>query len=154
MSKAGYLYGKIRLCYNKEVTAGEGDKGSRRSMTIFDTLAERHIQEALESGELQGLAGEGKPLTLDDDSHVPPELRVGYRLLKNAGYLPPALLARQEAVSLTELLSALPPDSAEYEQTNKRLRLLALQMQQAGLNTDFLYHRYHDAIQQALNKNK
>ncbi len=57
-------------------------------MTIFDTLAERHIQTALESGELQGLAGEGKPLTLDDDSHVPPELRVGYRLLKNAGYLP------------------------------------------------------------------
>lgn len=86
-------------------------------MTIFDTLAERHIQAALESGELQGLAGEGKPLTLDDDSHVPPELRVGYRLLKNAGYLPPALLARQEAVSLAELLSALPPDSAEYEQT-------------------------------------
>lgn len=123
-------------------------------MTIFDTLAERHIQAALESRELQGLAGEGKPLTLDDDSHVPPELRVGYRLLKNAGYLPPALLARQEAVSLAELLSALPPDSAEYEQTNKRLRLLALQMQQAGLNTDFLYHRYHDAIQQALNKNK
>ena len=64
----------------------------------------------------------------------------------------PALLARQEAVSLAELLSALPPDSTEYEQTNKRLRLLALQMQQAGLNTDFLYHRYHDAIQQALNK--
>ena len=116
-------------------------------MTIFDTLAERHIQAALESGELQGLAGEGKPLTPDDDSHIPPELRVGYRLLKNAGYLPPALLARQEAVSLAELLSALPPDSTEYEQTNKRLRLLALQMQQAGLNTDFLYHRYHDAIQ-------
>ncbi|AZP24448.1 DUF1992 domain-containing protein [Morganella morganii] len=152
MHKKGYLYGKIRLCYNKEVTTG--NRGNGRSMTIFDTLAERHIQAALESGELQGLAGEGKPLTLDDDSHVPPELRVGYRLLKNAGYLPPALLARQEAVSLAELLSALPPDSAEYEQTNKRLRLLALQMQQAGLNTDFLYHRYHDTIQQALNKNK
>lgn len=152
MHKTGYLYGKIRLCYNKEVTTG--NRGNGRSMTIFDTLAERHIQAALESGELQGLAGEGKPLTLDDDSHVPPELRVGYRLLKNAGYLPLALLARQEAVSLADLLSALPPDSAEYEQTNKRLRLLALQMQQAGLNTDFLYHRYHDAIQQALNKNK
>lgn len=122
-------------------------------MTIFDTLAERHIQAALESGELQGLAGEGKPLTLDDDSHVPPELRVGYRLLKMQDIFL-ALLARQEAVSLADLLSALPPDSAEYEQTNKRLRLLALQMQQAGLNTDFLYHRYHDAIQQALNKNK
>ncbi|EMQ4857500.1 DUF1992 domain-containing protein [Morganella morganii subsp. sibonii] len=123
-------------------------------MTIFDTLAERHIQAALESGELQGLTGEGKPLALDDDSHVPPELRVGYRLLKNAGYLPPALLARQEAVSLAELLSVLPPDSTEYEQTNKRLRLLAIQLQQAGLNTDFLYQRYHEAIQQALNKNK
>ncbi|VDY32751.1 Domain of uncharacterised function (DUF1992) [Morganella morganii] len=95
-------------------------------MTIFDTLAERHIQAALESGELQGLAGEGKPLTLDDDSHVPPELRVGYRLLKNAGYLPPALLARQEAVSLADLLSALPPDSAEYEQTNKAVTVAGI----------------------------
>lgn len=123
-------------------------------MTIFDTLAERRIQTALDNGELQGLTGEGKALTLDDDSHIPPELRVGFRILKNAGYLPPALLARQEAVSLADLLSALPPESTEYEEANKRLRLLALQMQQAGLNTDFLYYNYREAIQQALNKNK
>lgn len=75
MSKTGYLCGKSKLCYNKEVTTG--DRGNGRGMTIFDTLAERHIQAALESGELEGLAGEGKPLTLDDDSHVPPELRGG-----------------------------------------------------------------------------
>lgn len=60
-------------------------------MSVIDDWAERHIQEALSKGELNNLQGEGKPLLLDDDSQVPPELRASYRILKNAGYLPPEL---------------------------------------------------------------
>ena len=51
-------------------------------MWLVDELAEQHIKAALEKGELSNLPGSGKPLQLDDDSHVPPELRAGYRLLK------------------------------------------------------------------------
>lgn len=58
-------------------------------MSVIDDWAERHIQEALNKGELKNLKGEGQPLLLDDDSQVPPELRAGYRILKNSGYLPP-----------------------------------------------------------------
>ena len=35
------------------------------------------------------MPGEGKPLELDDDAHIPEDLRVAYQILKNAGYVPP-----------------------------------------------------------------
>lgn len=54
-------------------------------MWLLDQWAERHITEAQSKGEFDNLPGSGEPLILDDDSHVPPELRAGYRLLKNAG---------------------------------------------------------------------
>ena len=57
-------------------------------MWLLDQWAERHIIDAQSKGEFDNLPGTGEPLTLDDDSHVPPELRAGYRLLKNAGCLP------------------------------------------------------------------
>ena len=60
-------------------------------MNPIDQLAEARIQEAIDRGELRGLPGEGRPLQLDDDSAIPEELRAAYRLLKNAGFLPPEL---------------------------------------------------------------
>lgn len=57
-------------------------------MWLLDQWAERHIIEAQRKGEFDNLPGRGEPLILDDDSHVPAELRAGYRLLKNAGCLP------------------------------------------------------------------
>ena len=43
-------------------------------MSILDEWAERHIEKALKNGELSSLPGEGKPLVLDDNSHVPESL--------------------------------------------------------------------------------
>ncbi|ADD78762.1 YhdN [Pantoea ananatis LMG 20103] len=57
-------------------------------MWLIDQLVEQHIKAAQEKGELSNLPGEGAPLQLEDDSQVPPELRAGFRLLKNAGFLP------------------------------------------------------------------
>ena len=55
-------------------------------MWLLDQWAERHIAEAQAKGEFDNLAGSGEPLILDDDSHVPPELRAGYRqILSNGG---------------------------------------------------------------------
>ena len=51
-------------------------------MWLLDQWAERHILDAQSKGEFDNLTGSGEPLALDDDSHVPPELRAGYRLLK------------------------------------------------------------------------
>jgi len=53
---------------------------------MFDLIAERKIAEAIANGELDHLPGEGRPLDLDEDALVPEDLRLAYRILKNAGY--------------------------------------------------------------------
>jgi len=56
---------------------------------MFDSIAEKKIAEAMERGEFDDLPGAGRPLELDDDANVPEDLRVAYRILKNAGFVPP-----------------------------------------------------------------
>jgi len=58
-------------------------------MWLIDQIAEQHIAQAIERGELDGLPGAGEPISLDDDTWVAEELRAEYRLLKNAGFVPP-----------------------------------------------------------------
>lgn len=119
-------------------------------MWLLDQLAEQHILEAQQKGELTGLPGEGAPLVLDDDSHVPAELRAGYRLLKNAGFLPPELELRREALELNDLIKGLAPEDKAHSDYVKRLRLLEIKLIQAGMNTDFLSGPYREAIARRL----
>lgn len=116
-------------------------------MWLVDELAEQHIKAALEKGELSNLPGSGKPLQLDDDNHVPPELRAGYRLLKNAGFLPPELELRREAMEVNDLIRQLDPEDHRYQDHCHRLQLLALRLRQAGMSTDFLHGDYSTALQ-------
>ncbi len=51
------------------------------------------------------LPGKGKPLRLDDDSRIAPHLRASYRILRNAGILPPEMQLRKEISDLRQLLS-------------------------------------------------
>ena len=113
-------------------------------MFLVDEWAERHISSALKRCELDNLSGEGKPLVLDDDSHVPADLRVGYRLLKNAGCLPPEIEQRKEAATLASLLRGLSREHPDFIELNKRLAVLEFRLQQAGMSTDFLHTEYAD----------
>lgn len=97
-------------------------------MNPLDQIAEARIQEAIERGELRDLPGEGKPLSLDDDSAVPEELRVAYRVLKNAGFLPPELQLRKEVCEAEQLLQQLP----ESARSRARARLELLQLRLAA----------------------
>lgn len=93
-------------------------------MSLLDRLAEAHIRDAAQRGVLDDLPGEGQPLPPDDAGHVPPELRAGYRLLKNAGYVPPEVNQAREINELRDLLSAVDNDSHEADRAMRRLRLL------------------------------
>jgi len=121
-------------------------------MWLTDQWAERHILDAQRKGEFDNLDGSGEPLVLDDDSHVPTELRAGYRLLKNAGCLPPELEQRREAVALADLLKNIQRDSPEYAQLSRHLALLELKLRQAGINTDFLHGDYAHKLQQKISE--
>ncbi|QJT82918.1 DUF1992 domain-containing protein [Kosakonia sp. MUSA4] len=121
-------------------------------MWLLDQWAERHILDAQNKGEFDNLPGLGEPLTLDDDSHVPPELRTGYRLLKNAGCLPPELEYRREAIALADLLNGVEENHPQHRELQRRLSLLELKLRQAGLSTDFLRGDYAIKLQQKLNE--
>ncbi len=121
-------------------------------MWLLDQWAERHILDAQKKGEFDNLPGSGEPLVLDDDSHVPVELRAGYRLLKNSGCLPPELEYRKEAIALVDLLNGVQDNHPQYQELNRRLSLLELKLRQAGLSTDFLRGEYATKLLQKLNE--
>ena len=92
-------------------------------MSPFDLLAEERIREAQARGEFDDLPGSGRPLDLEDDPLVPEELRVAYRLLRNAGFVPPELEARAEIRALEDLLEGV-YDGARHVRVAARIRFL------------------------------
>jgi len=96
-------------------------------MEFFAKLAENRILEAIEAGQFDNLEGRGQPLNLDDDSHIPPELRMAYKILKNADCLPPELVLRQEVIQLQDLVAAM-PDEAEKLKQMRRLNFLMMKL--------------------------
>lgn len=87
-------------------------------MHALEPLIERRIREAQQRGEFDDLPGSGAPLDLDDDRLVPEELRVAYRILKNAGYVPPEVEALRDLGRLEQALT-------ETTAPDERARLLA-----------------------------
>ncbi len=83
-------------------------------------LAEQKIQEAIQQGAFENLPGFGKPLKVEDLSHLPAELRLAYRILKNSGYLPPELELRKELLTMDDLLQCC--QSEERQQTLRKQR--------------------------------
>ena len=82
-------------------------------------LAEERIRDAIQRGEFDNLPGRGKPLNLEDDRHIPEDLRLAYKVLKNAGCLPPELELKKEIAKAEELLSSMEDEGEKYRQLQK-----------------------------------
>ncbi|WP_457755727.1 DnaJ family domain-containing protein [Thermodesulfatator indicus] len=99
------------------------------SLLIFQRLAEQRIQEAINRGELENLPGKGKPLELEDLSHVPQELRLAYKVLKNAGFLPPEAELLKEIRTVEDLIEHMEDEEHKLRQI-KKLNYLILKLNQ------------------------
>ena len=93
----------------------------------FDKIVEERIREAIERGELDNLEGKGKPLNLEDDSHLPDDLRLAYKVLKNANCLPPELELRKEIKTTEALLAGIKDTQEKYKQI-KKLNFLIMKL--------------------------
>ena len=96
-------------------------------ITGFEKIVEERIRRAIERGEFDDLPCAGEPLELEDDSSVPEELRLAYKILKNAECLPPEIELRKEIEKTEDLLAAL-PDTAEKYRLLKKLNFLILKV--------------------------
>ncbi len=93
----------------------------------FEKIVEERIRRAMENGEFEGLDGAGEPLTLEDDSHLPVDLRLAYKILKNAECLPPEIELRKDIEKTEDLLSAF-PETVEKYRLLKKLNFLILKL--------------------------
>lgn len=91
-------------------------------------IAESKIAEAMKNGEFDDLPGQGKPLELEDPGAVPEELRMAYKILKNAGCIPPELEQRREIGQVADLLEGC-ADEREKLRQMKKLRFLLERLQ-------------------------
>jgi hypothetical protein len=80
----------------------------------FDKIVEERILDAQRRGEFDNLPGAGKPLDLEESCSVPDDLRIAYKILKNADYLPPELELKKEIVKTEELLAGMEDTSEKY----------------------------------------
>lgn len=94
---------------------------------VFDKIADQKIREAMEDGEFDNLPGKGKPLTLENDSHLPQEIRIAHKILKNANCLPPELEIRKEILTIEEMLVGIKDEKEKYRQI-KKLNYLVMKL--------------------------
>lgn len=124
-------------------------------MWLIDRLAEAKILEAKENGELDNLPGEGQPIILGDDSMVPEELRAGYRILHNAGFIPPELKIRSE-ITQVEALLQLVQEPEQKQILSKRLNYLLAQLNQSRNHKQNIHSEsvYFERLSQRFSKAK
>jgi len=84
----------------------EQDKREQRLVLLEDHIGE-HLRASEATGELRAAPSFGRPLDLGDGyDETPAELRMGMKVLKDAGVLPPEVLAMREAAELESQLAA------------------------------------------------
>jgi hypothetical protein len=63
------------------------------------------IREAAERGAFDNLPGKGKPQRFDEEGTTPDDLRMGYTVLKNSGFVPEEVEWLKEIDALKERLA-------------------------------------------------
>jgi len=96
-------------------------------LDIISKIAEEKIKEAIERGEFDNLPGQGRPLDFSDEFHGPEELRLAYKILKNAGCKPPELEIKEEIVRLEDMLASIKDEQEKYRQI-KKLNFLVMKL--------------------------
>lgn len=105
----------------------QGGPHSHAMFTGFSKIIEERIRKAQEKGVFQNLEGAGKPLKLEEDSHIAEDLRLAHKILKNANCLPPEVELKKEIQRTEDLLSGM-QDTAQKHRTIKKLNYLIMKL--------------------------
>lgn len=123
-------------------------EGHRQVAPTWESLVDRQIREAMESGEFDDLPYQGEPLPLPDDS-LAGDRAMAFHVLRNAGAAPPwieadkevrALLARRDAI-----LARARDATTAHDRDHRELRRLVIDVNAAitRLNAEAPTDRQH-----------
>ncbi len=104
----------------------------------FDRIVEERIKNAQKKGDFENLPGSGEPLDLDYGSCVAEDLRLAYKILKNADFVPPEIEIKNEIKKTEDLLAGMKDEKEKYR-TLKKLNFLILKlnsMRETSVNFD------------------
>ena len=104
-------------------------------MLLFEMMAEEKIRDAMAKGELENLPGAGKPIPDEQGlEFVAAEMRMAYRILKNAGFVPEEVQLRREISDVTQLLACCESESTDHDRLHRRLCYLIQKLTESGHN--------------------
>ena len=83
-------------------------------LSAIALIAERRIAEAMAEGRFDDLPGRGRPLALEDLSHLAPEMRLAYIILKNSGFM-------EDGVKIAPASAGVPDGAPDWSRL-ERLR--------------------------------
>ena len=113
----------------------------------FEKIVEKRIKLAQDNGEFDNLPGQGEPLRIEDDRNIPEDLRLAYKILKNAGCLPPELELKKEIRKMEDMLQHIPDEEEKYRQI-KKINHKIMKLNMMGHKSPLLEDRqiYYDKI--------
>ncbi|BBA37074.1 DnaJ-like, subfamily C, member 28, conserved domain protein [Methylocaldum marinum] len=117
------------------------------TLAFLNRIAEEKIREAMARGDLDNLPGAGRPIPEEENlALVPAELRMAYRVLKNAGFVPEEVRLRREIEDVGRLLALCDDSSEQYRDGLKRLHLLVQRLGEMRGDSLALHERYYRLV--------
>lgn len=93
----------------------------------FQKIIEERIRIAQQKGAFDNLPGKGRPLSFSQDTFVPEDLRLAYKILKNADCVPPEIETKKEICRLEALMADMKDVEMKYR-TMKKINLLIMKL--------------------------
>lgn len=120
----------------------------------FWRIAEEKIKKGYQDGEFEQFPGKGKPLQLEDDSSIPEDLRMAYRIFKNAGYSTDENEIRKELMTIEDLIKSSTDkeerESLMKDMSKKLLQYNALLSKRRVATNSSVFKNYQDKIENRL----
>ena len=95
--------------------------------TGFEKIVEARIEKARREGVFKDLPGSGTPIKFEDNNHIPEDLRLAHKILKNADCVPPEIEIRKEIRQTEDLLAGMEDEKDKYR-AMKKLNLLIMKL--------------------------
>jgi hypothetical protein len=120
----------------------------------FFRITEHRIKEAYKNGEFENLPGMGKPLPEDEFANIPEDLRMAYRIMKNAGFTQEESSLKKEVMSIQDLIRQCSNETEKEDlkqELNEKLLKYNSILSKRGIKTNSsLFKNYEQKIEKKL----